>query len=545
MRVRAVWIAMSLSLALMSGVARAEVQVSQNLFLNNGGLFARGADGVFRQFLFDSSSRLMFNGQVVEDSNPIVDQILGFYCRNITRAVSSSLRFRFFVRAMGSRLRLNGARSCFQGVENLVNNANNSPVQGLFKNILAQEKPLEIGGDVIQPDFTVTGPVPQGGGTAPNGSNTPGGQTPSVPSGTGDITPDGGATGNTPGHAQNGTDEPPQPTGTQQSPPRPEADAGRQLFCSDPQKAICDEAARIFNKPERSQSSRRRALFDKLLASAGVDRAKLLDESSGTRRSDWEKVLRAMRADSASREQSLTSQINGWRQAVIARVNASGVDQNTARQMAQKILAVPVFNMLDLVSRGEVSLDDFLSYCGSDGLATGGFNSRKLIAMCPGHFTELQETEGFLRTLLHEFGHSIDGDIFPAAHRAFEDCIKNIGNFQLGSEQDERQAEVNAAETAARSVRGKSPQEALGTIARFVGRYCPNVGGGKVALEATKSVEKRTDEVFTPGGQPRHFGTDLMLQVLWGRNPDLRETMGCPRASANLPTCSMQGKVSR
>src|SRR4051812_27066132 len=100
MRGRSLWMLLVLLVG-VGGNSRAEVQqVAQNLFLSNDGLFARGADGTFRQFVFDSGAHLVFGSQPVADSSPTTEQVLGFYCRNLGRVVSSSLRFRFFVRAI-------------------------------------------------------------------------------------------------------------------------------------------------------------------------------------------------------------------------------------------------------------------------------------------------------------------------------------------------------------------------------------------------------------------------------------------------------------
>src|SRR5947209_2212373 len=97
--------AAGLVLVLFSLAARAETQqLGTNLFLaGNDQLFARGNDGVFRAFSLSNNGNLLFGGFQVSNNSAIVDQILDFYCQNLNRPLSSSLRFNFFVQAISLR----------------------------------------------------------------------------------------------------------------------------------------------------------------------------------------------------------------------------------------------------------------------------------------------------------------------------------------------------------------------------------------------------------------------------------------------------------
>lgn len=504
---------------LATSISLAETRVGENLFLFNNFLFANGTDGQRRVLRFDGQGNLLFGNFKVADSHPIVTQISNFYCRNLGRPLSGSLRFRFFIRMMRTRFNNLQENACLNRVAQILKDAPNSQAKRIFQQILDNSFP-RISNSVTDTPTPRTLPSVEGSITKPNSPPTP--SPPSEPK----I------------HSGAPTDPTVRPTA---------ASTKNNLFCSNPKQAICNKAKE--NAEGSNITLQRAQLHENLAKKAGVLKTDLENDDPRA----WVQYLTEMRNEFSQEEAKRLKDTEFWNAKLTERLKRDPTLSSVAQKMENRIRSnpSPLENLIAQFLKGELSVVDFRVYCGSDGLGRGGFNENQKtppqIAICPAAFSPLQPIEVFLRTYLHEKGHSIDGTAqnreFRLYYRAYQDCWKQVGidARSLGSSPAEREAELTTAETVGQALLGKDSNEALEVVSRFLGNFCTGEGGE--VIFPSQAVQAKFQNTFSPSGIPQHFNTDFMINVLWGRNPDLRQTICGARTSQLFPTCNRSGRA--
>jgi hypothetical protein len=175
---------------------------------------------------------------------------------------------------------------------------------------------------------------------------------------------------------------------------------------------------------------------------------------------------------------------------------------------------------------------EYAEGCGPDGMAPTAFAlpERNSVFICPGLFADAAANhqnllDSILHVVSHEIGHTMHIP-FPGAFRRLEACFGDVfGNEFHANQVAESVADTIGAYSLAEKVKGKSPAEALRTVAQSVKILCFTSG---------------TDRSGNPEEHPSGV---FRINNLIGRNPDIMKALGCGEPTEEKPACQVQGKV--
>ncbi len=180
------------------------------------------------------------------------------------------------------------------------------------------------------------------------------------------------------------------------------------------------------------------------------------------------------------------------------------------------------------------SLQAFVENCGPDGMGDGAFAipSEKEVVICPGIIFGGLGKGGDLishltHVIAHEMGHHVGADkvpdsstgfgVFKPLYKNMEQCYRDSYKGLDQSKMGEVAADNWGVEALAVQLRGKSPAESLDFLRNALAPLCGTAGS------------------------PDHPPGSFRINVTLGRNPRIREILGCTPPSAERPACTIGG----
>ncbi len=179
------------------------------------------------------------------------------------------------------------------------------------------------------------------------------------------------------------------------------------------------------------------------------------------------------------------------------------------------------------------SIRAFVENCGPEGMADGAFAIPSIgeVVVCPGILFGAAGKGGSLTNHLihvvaHEMGHHCGADHVPGSptgfgafkpiYRAMEQCYRD--NFTVSEEKfGEIAADTWGVEAVAAQLRGKSKTEAIQLLADAFAPLC------------------------NTQGSPEHPSGNFRINATLGRNPRIREAIGCDGPTSERPACTLKG----
>lgn len=182
------------------------------------------------------------------------------------------------------------------------------------------------------------------------------------------------------------------------------------------------------------------------------------------------------------------------------------------------------------------SIRAFVENCGPEGMGDGAFAIPTLneVVICPGLVLGGKGKGGSLEShlthvLAHEMGHHCGADPVPGSRTGFgpfkpiyarmEQCylskFAGLGQERLG----EVAADTWGVEALAVQLRGKSRGEAFSFLQNALAPLCGS------------------------SASPEHPPGSFRIDITLGRNPRIREALGCGAPTAERPACTLAGKI--
>ncbi len=326
-------------------------------------------------------------------------------------------------------------------------------------------------------------------------------------------------------------------------------------FCADPYASICDGA----QAPERQRAETVRALihtqaFALLAGKFGYSPATELgfDATVAAHPELRDTMVQALVEFEANQVTlnlggdpmpELEEKFDRVRSAMLAAIDLRGISEEDRLWMRSRIRALTAGNGLQLLRREGMNpklLGEFFDACDFDGLKYGAFKSNLsgAVFVCPGFLLGEKDPLnsgaaerlrfGPLALLLgHELTHAADAMDRPRVYSRFERCLSEKYPDAWPAEpvkQERYLAELSADTWAAETLAlmaGAEPSRARAfeLVRQGAGFLCG-------LLDDSRSH---------PSGRFR-------LDVIFGRNPRLRQALGClPNAEA-APGCSVEGR---
>jgi hypothetical protein len=226
--------------------------------------------------------------------------------------------------------------------------------------------------------------------------------------------------------------------------------------------------------------------------------------------------------------------LSSARSALLTSIESQPISAQSKEALRTKLASVR-FRFTPNFASGR-SLQAFVENCGPEGMADGAFAIPDLneVVICPGLVFGAKAKGGSLESHLthviaHEMGHHCGADhtprsltgfgAFKSLYRNMEACYQdefpNLGEERMG----EVVADNWGVEALAVQIRGKSRSEALDFLRNAMAPLC--------STDAS--------EVHPPGS--------FRLNVTLGRNPRIREALGCGDPTPERPACTMAGTV--
>lgn len=178
--------------------------------------------------------------------------------------------------------------------------------------------------------------------------------------------------------------------------------------------------------------------------------------------------------------------------------------------------------------------EEYSSFCGDNGLGVNAFRRGSRLVICPGLIYAIadlgattwpQIANSLSFTMAHEIGHYASKDSFQEIFREMGNCYNTVSgqeNFwELRGE--ETGADFWGTQILARRMQSQGivNQDAIRMIEQATVGFC----------------EMAADETY-PSGRDR-------IDVTIGRNPVIRESLGCEAPSSEQPVCSLTGAFPR
>lgn len=205
-------------------------------------------------------------------------------------------------------------------------------------------------------------------------------------------------------------------------------------------------------------------------------------------------------------------------------------------QMNAKVLRVRLGVVEDL-AQNKGSLERFLMICGPDGMEPDAFmdddwrEGETPVFICPGTIAaslrpgrsrNIVNRDGFIFTMGHELGHSIDWERFPDAYKKMKNCLERkywqgdnpIKEYMIEMSADHWGAEVLGRYLKEKVARNEREQALISSIADLC------------RLEANENY---------PSGEFR-------IGVLLRRNLTLESSLGCRPVGHSEPRCDLEGR---
>jgi len=296
------------------------------------------------------------------------------------------------------------------------------------------------------------------------------------------------------------------------------------LVCTDPQKALCENAP----APALREESTRKPLVEAAISESRNSKETLLSGNPFSFRD----YLRALQSKVETADiRGIVEQVRGDLNLNISRF-ARAEDQ---QPMKERINSVPVVSFSELVINNPTSslMTSFIVFCGPEGLAFNAvnmvrsdfsdprLNNRPIVAMCPAYLSSDTTASQVYNTLSHEFGHSIDSGIFRNRYTNLEACFtRNYPGFSPQILQETTADFWKWKNVALRSKRG-TPEAALAAAREASWVFCK--GNGRSTLKFPPVVQPTLDALRA---KPVHPSGDFRI-IAFGRDPEMREAFGC------------------
>lgn len=176
-------------------------------------------------------------------------------------------------------------------------------------------------------------------------------------------------------------------------------------------------------------------------------------------------------------------------------------------------------------------MEAFTNNCGDTGMNESAFAIDDTVVVCPGVLLQgidggADNKEEYLNSLTvifaHEAAHPIGKDFFPDVYQQMGNCLNEVSGKSNYWEQkgDEISADYWATRLFSQrlATTGTSNQHAVDAVAQNFGSLCTSD-----PIDSYPSVQDR-------------------MNLLFGRNPVMRQVMGCEAPTAEKPVCGLLGK---
>lgn len=178
------------------------------------------------------------------------------------------------------------------------------------------------------------------------------------------------------------------------------------------------------------------------------------------------------------------------------------------------------------------SIKEFVEGCGPDGMTVSAFAlpGTNEMVVCPGLLLSSASQGELVDSLIHVAAHEWGHDLHIPKRARFarmEQCLmtefkkKGLQPKQV----EESVADTIGAEAVAERVKGKSAAETLKILRQSTNILCFTSGKDR------------------DGGADEHPPGAFRINFLIGRNPGIREALGCGAPSEQEPVCLVQGRV--
>jgi hypothetical protein len=347
-----------------------------------------------------------------------------------------------------------------------------------------------------------------------------------------------------------------------------------QAFCADPFHAVCgahDELGQAYVDRSDAMSAQIRDQALRAVAAkyrysppndAGYDEFARTHPQQST--AQFQDFLNAMRSGALT---VVGEHRLDWQLGIENRIQAELVavlDSGPAFTPEQRAAFKASFGQFQIVDVGQIIQNEksdsdlfakFIYQCGKSGLRDNAFQppGSHFLVICPGMmmYSRMNASvpayaQDMFPTLAwvfaHETGHMADVGSFPNELKAFQSCVDDefgkTGQLEglrglspgspeysakLESYMEEITADTWANEVTARLVAQTSNRaQALGFVKATLVNLCRSQDDTK-----------------------RHPSGEFRMSVLLGRNPRLRQALGCAPLASETPFCSWEGKVIR